>query len=448
MYMYVRVALEICWGDKQEFVSAMQKIERDNLGQKPIPDDLLLDILVCLPAKSLMRFKIVCKSWHALIRDPRFAESHHAVSRTRRPDSSHVLLYVTTENAPALRRWMSIFPVQPRWGIFPVKLDDGILSNHLPVHMFDGASAYDENKWFHRAKFISATNIVNGLICLWVEKEYQFELLNLTTKEKVPLPRSELWLHSRNPCNPAHYLGFDPIKKQYKVLIRFGEGEYFIITFSGDKRMSWRKVDGLPQLGIYRRRENTCVDGAIYWHTYSHVCELPNCEGWEEKNVQYFEVGQEKFNVLPVHDHVGNEPVDSVFQTEVGGKFTLAFLNRSHSHGTTDQITLWRLINRRDQDWVRSRIELPSWLLVGRRYLSFSGSTNTGDMLVKISNLYACDTLIFCDLEEDKKHATLKLMSTDKFSDWIPTPMPTYAAFRHHVENILPLNLLNDMRKG
>ncbi|KAI6693667.1 hypothetical protein NL676_021377 [Syzygium grande] len=41
-----------------------------------IPEDIIIDILLRLPAKSLMRFKCVCKRWRSLISDPGFVKSH------------------------------------------------------------------------------------------------------------------------------------------------------------------------------------------------------------------------------------------------------------------------------------------------------------------------------------------------------------------------------------
>ncbi|XP_057459122.1 F-box/kelch-repeat protein At3g06240-like [Lotus japonicus] len=41
-----------------------------------LPVDMMVEILLRLPIKSLLRFKCVCKSWLSLISDPQFAKSH------------------------------------------------------------------------------------------------------------------------------------------------------------------------------------------------------------------------------------------------------------------------------------------------------------------------------------------------------------------------------------
>ncbi|KAI3930854.1 hypothetical protein MKW92_012096, partial [Papaver armeniacum] len=41
-----------------------------------LPNDVFLEILMCLPVKSLLRFKSVCKSWYALIKSSDFIHRH------------------------------------------------------------------------------------------------------------------------------------------------------------------------------------------------------------------------------------------------------------------------------------------------------------------------------------------------------------------------------------
>ncbi|GAU41603.1 hypothetical protein TSUD_196730 [Trifolium subterraneum] len=50
--------------------------------QYQLPHDLIIQILLRLPVKSLVRFKCVSKSWFSLISDPHFANSHFQFSAT------------------------------------------------------------------------------------------------------------------------------------------------------------------------------------------------------------------------------------------------------------------------------------------------------------------------------------------------------------------------------
>uniref|UniRef100_A0A0E0L8F0 F-box domain-containing protein n=1 Tax=Oryza punctata TaxID=4537 RepID=A0A0E0L8F0_ORYPU len=59
-----------------------------------IPEDIAEQILLRLPVKSILRFRSVCKSWRAMVADPRFVrlQLHHSTTAARhRPPSMLVL---------------------------------------------------------------------------------------------------------------------------------------------------------------------------------------------------------------------------------------------------------------------------------------------------------------------------------------------------------------------
>ncbi|XP_057443526.1 F-box/kelch-repeat protein At3g06240-like [Lotus japonicus] len=56
-----------------------------------LPEELIIQILLRLPVKSLVRFKCVCKSWLSLISDPHFAESNFKLAATT---PTHRLLFI------------------------------------------------------------------------------------------------------------------------------------------------------------------------------------------------------------------------------------------------------------------------------------------------------------------------------------------------------------------
>jgi hypothetical protein len=47
-----------------------------------LPHELIIQILLRLPVKSLLRFKCVCKLWLTLISDAHFANSHFQITAT------------------------------------------------------------------------------------------------------------------------------------------------------------------------------------------------------------------------------------------------------------------------------------------------------------------------------------------------------------------------------
>ncbi|XP_058774286.1 F-box/kelch-repeat protein At3g23880-like [Vicia villosa] len=60
-----------------------------------LPHELIIQILLWLPVKSLIRFKCVCKSWFSLIsHDPHFTNSHFQLTATTTPN--HKILFIST----------------------------------------------------------------------------------------------------------------------------------------------------------------------------------------------------------------------------------------------------------------------------------------------------------------------------------------------------------------
>ena len=59
-----------------------------------LPQELIIQILLRLPVKSLLRFKCVSKSWLSLITDPHFAKSHFELAAAR----THRLVFFDTSS--------------------------------------------------------------------------------------------------------------------------------------------------------------------------------------------------------------------------------------------------------------------------------------------------------------------------------------------------------------
>uniref|UniRef100_A0A0E0DXR1 F-box domain-containing protein n=1 Tax=Oryza meridionalis TaxID=40149 RepID=A0A0E0DXR1_9ORYZ len=59
-----------------------------------IPEDIVEEILLRLPVKSILRFRSVCKSWRAMVADPRFVRlqlDHSTTAARHRPPSMLIL---------------------------------------------------------------------------------------------------------------------------------------------------------------------------------------------------------------------------------------------------------------------------------------------------------------------------------------------------------------------
>uniref|UniRef100_A0A6N2NFF7 F-box domain-containing protein n=1 Tax=Salix viminalis TaxID=40686 RepID=A0A6N2NFF7_SALVM len=73
--------------------SSSSSRESVNTNRQQIPEDVILDILSRLPAKSVVRFRRVSRTWCSFTHDPFFASLHHDRSITRDKGNALLLSY-------------------------------------------------------------------------------------------------------------------------------------------------------------------------------------------------------------------------------------------------------------------------------------------------------------------------------------------------------------------
>ncbi|KAH9625239.1 hypothetical protein KSS87_004520 [Heliosperma pusillum] len=122
-----------------------------------LPEELLIQILVLLPVKFLLRSKCVCKHWLSVIKSPQFVDYHRHLSETRR--SSKLLCYrkdPTTEIhvISALDRHTLEKHEDLQWP--PFLEEEG---ENVEEEWFDGPES-----WLRRIKIFGP---VNGIYCIF-----------------------------------------------------------------------------------------------------------------------------------------------------------------------------------------------------------------------------------------------------------------------------------------
>ncbi|CAI9103381.1 OLC1v1001847C1 [Oldenlandia corymbosa var. corymbosa] len=234
----------------------------ENDGKRPcsypyLSPELVQEILSYLPAKSLMRFKSVCRSWRSIILDPPFARSHN-----RRGSSPRFLI-------------SSIFR-------FP-----GSDIDFFNVNLEDQRISVDHTFHGHQQRGIICSNQVNGLVCFYYSDDHPSYLHNIATRETVQLPapsKGEDYRHS-------FHLGFDPVTKLYK-LVKINcllEYQHYSINCEiltlGDGS-PWRTIDSPPWKLLLSRCE--CYNGVLCWD-----------EDPEDSRIVGFDLSNERFFDFP-----------------------------------------------------------------------------------------------------------------------------------------------------
>lgn len=168
----------------------MRRKTETNTVAPDFDDDIIAEILLRLPANSLLRFRCVCKSWLALISAPSFVKNHLS-----RVNTKHFNLLVGT--------WPSQASV--------LKDDDG----DIAITVLD----YPVTSWSQCPSLYPIIyGSCNGLMC--IEFEYgNLILWNPCTRDFKQLPEPEL--DCREYGETFIYLagfGYDSTIADYKVI--------------------------------------------------------------------------------------------------------------------------------------------------------------------------------------------------------------------------------------
>nr|XP_009626748.1 putative F-box protein At1g32420 [Nicotiana tomentosiformis] len=276
--------------------------------EKPCVDDIVFQILTWLPAKSLMRFKCVSKTWN-IQHDPDFVKLHNARSLAR-PSTTRVLLF-EVEVCPGGEDYLSIKKRRPELEGFSLKL-------LAPRH------------YFNYYQMSVCSNYCHGLVCLYSFKDTQTYLYNVTTGEIKALPFSmNQEIHAQYPLDPQLFLGFDSITGKYKLVHIFvgkNNGNRVIktriLTLGTDS--SWRKIH-MPSNCFLKPKRCIFLNGVIY-----------STDNSLNISIYYFNFRAEKFGRL-------SPPKNSYFkglnemQTALRGKLVIHCRfnhNRRRENGT------------------------------------------------------------------------------------------------------------------
>ncbi|KAK3025733.1 hypothetical protein RJ639_042502 [Escallonia herrerae] len=280
-----------CILDEITMIPPENREKRDNTsnnlsGNSLVPDDVVIEILLRLPVKSLLRCKSVCKSWFGLIKSSNFISKHH------HHENNHTRILVhhrIHDDAGKERYLFSLFTDEPH-----SRQDLNYL--HMPGPLFRHViGSYD------------------GLVLLCDGTEFdhpQMALWNPATREfkPLPIPKSNLPPHFK-ACECSFGFGWDPLGNDYKVVLISDCSDrrngypidwVFSVAVYALGSESWRHLDPflLPGRVIHNSMCVTCVNGAYYWLTAD--------DSWTY-TILLFDMGSEVVREIPGPDNLKEE---------------------------------------------------------------------------------------------------------------------------------------------
>ncbi|WCJ23651.1 F-box family protein [Euphorbia peplus] len=184
-----------------------------------IPDNIV-EILTKLPLKSVLRFKIACKTWYSLISDPGFIDLH-----SKRTSQNPKVLYSSANSEYQLQLL----------DYDSSSFDDCCLSG--PIN-------------FSYCRFNKIIGSSCGLICVDIDYdlEHSFCLWNPITRECRELPTLDMISIDYDDYY-FHGLGYDSVGNDFKLVISIDRIRYNIFSLNVD---SWKTI--------------TCPVASEYYH--------------------------------------------------------------------------------------------------------------------------------------------------------------------------------------
>ncbi|OVA19741.1 F-box domain [Macleaya cordata] len=255
-----------------EISSARQEVGERMIGNgrysvfKYIPHHLVNKILLRTSAKSLLRFKSVCKSWYSLIKETDFIQQHfHCTINNDQPISFAVLSY-----ARNLDNKFHLISIEEGW-----ESENGGNNHEWKADLRISKECWED---LHMLS-------CNCLICFYGHS--CIYICNPATKELINLSK----LTSKDGCG----FGFDAARSQYKVVELYNDfsSNALICRVITLGTMYWRSItiEGIPPFRG-KAESPTFVNGSIYWLIMSPLC------------IFRFDVGNEKLKLIHVPENI------------------------------------------------------------------------------------------------------------------------------------------------
>ncbi|KAJ9558602.1 hypothetical protein OSB04_013216 [Centaurea solstitialis] len=271
--------------------------------QLVLPDEIIVEILSMLPAKSLLRWRSVSKYWLNLISSTKFKLMHLRNFNQQNPRYSvRHLDYLASEE------WFSL-------------------------HFDDEAFTLDRNSHvefpFNITSVILCFRIIgccNGVVCLCDENGSGSDMVilwNPSIRRKLTLPLPNF--KSIKSSFVVLGFGYDKMSDDYKV-VRLAYNDY---GFTGPrvevyavKTGIWRKVmfpHGWRRFYIHYNWTQVFSNGCVHW--------IASDSNWSHNSIMTFDITTELFGEIPLPVDLVKEHLTTIMVSLVGESLAVTYYN-------------------------------------------------------------------------------------------------------------------------
>ncbi|CAL9217041.1 unnamed protein product [Arabidopsis halleri] len=359
-----------------------------------IPNDLIPEILSRLPAKSIARFRCVSKLWESIICRQDFTKLFHTRS------SSNPRLLIGVEQGGV-------------WSFFSSPQPQNHYGKSSPVVAADFHMKFSEDRISYHHSYAS------GLIYFSnrrISNENDGEvraICNPSTGQYAILP-PDLTITFRN-CGGL--LGFDPVGRQFKVLVH-KESVYQILTL-GTENVRWREI--ICPLTYGYRREHICINGILYY-----IAVDPAMVGC-------FDVKSEKFKFV----HLAPYYFGNSFTKLINYKGKLGVINFENDYdgGFPLMLRMWVLEDVKKREWTKYAYTLRAENKVVNvsQNVSVIGVTASGEIVLAMDKAYKPFYIFYFNPEKNTLQS-VEIQGVREEEEWFYNHRVYY--FVDHVEDL------------
>ncbi|XP_027364695.1 F-box/kelch-repeat protein At3g23880-like [Abrus precatorius] len=231
-----------------------------------LPQDLIFEILLRLPVRSLLQFMCVCKSWKTLISDSQFAKDHLRTS-TADSNMTHQRL---VSSVPYDRFKIEFFSVQS---------------------LFQNPSIPIKGLTCWMSHCFEILGSCNGLLCMHDPNEDNIILWNPSTRLRSKRMPNRVSLDDVT----CHGFGYDHVNDKYKLFIVVDGERIYVTKIFNFSSNSWTVIQNFPCRNAYSRL-GKFVSGTLNWITWGGVL---NKDQWM---VLFFDLGKESYGEVLLPD--------------------------------------------------------------------------------------------------------------------------------------------------
>lgn len=291
-----------------------------------LPHELIVEILKRLPAKSLLRFRCVCKSWSTLITSPDFIAAYNILNTTN-PSNTQILFrnYSETLNKE----------------IYTLHCDNPTFDLHTELEFpFTSFNPY-----------FRIVGSCNGLVCLadtLFTHKNKVILWNPSIREFLNLPAPSIRYKREWLFMSVFGFGFDCKNKDYKVVRIAIHGSKNVPPRTEVFELStgaWRVIDAVvPPYEMHHCWLQANLNGSVHWLAFN-----PSQIGGFRSLIVAFDVSNEVFREIMLPPSVASEHLLNLSITVCGNLLALC-----HYYKVTDR--------RACTVWVMKEYGVETWL--------------------------------------------------------------------------------------